>query len=152
MELRDFVSETLRQIVEGVVAVTPRAEELGAFIDPADNPVANQGKVYAPSVEVPGQGTRRRFIQVIEFDVGIVVTRESHAKGGVGVLTVVSVGGSKESGASQETTSRVKFAIPIALPLHLPPSIAAKRAQAQQHPPQPPAPPGSSPSNAPARP
>lgn len=149
MELRDFVDQTLRQIIEGVVSATPRAEELGAFINPADVLVVIGGKPYGPTVQVPGKGPHRRFVQMVDFDLAVVVTRGESTKAGAGVLTVVALGGSHEAGAKQETTSRVKFSVPITLPLYTGGPPSGRKGQTPGAPPAPPAQPGPQPLPAP---
>jgi hypothetical protein len=120
MDLKEFVAQTLIQIVEGVSDAAPRLEALGAFVNPADMSQSLRGSTYAPSVTIPGQGQYARVVQRVEFDVAVVVKENAQAKGGVGVgiLSVVSLGGSKETTTSQESNSRIKFGVPITLPLH----------------------------------
>jgi hypothetical protein len=145
MDLKDFVAESLAHIVEGVAAATDRVEAQGGFINPADDSVSLRGKAYAASVVVPGHGTR--VIQLIEFDLAVVVTRDEKAKVGGGVVTVVS--GNLETEHARQTTSRIKFSVPITLPLHPGTSRKDMRSKSSRkpdaHPPQPPAPPGPSP-------
>jgi hypothetical protein len=115
VELKDFVAESLRQILEGVTAAQGFAGTLNAFVNPSDNALSGE-KTYAASILIPGSGPYRRVVQMIEFDVALVVSTDTLTKAGAGVLAVVSVGGSKATAAAQQTTSRLKFSIPIVLP------------------------------------
>ena len=152
MELKEFISAALMQIVEGVAAVQAPAEALGALINPEDVLTTHFGaKGHSPSIEARGRGRRKRFVQFIEFDVAVVVTRDEKMKGSGGLLNVVSAG--LESSHAQQTTTRIKFSVPLTLPLHGEELTGSgwKRQNADQGrtrsdpPPQPPSPPGPSP-------
>jgi hypothetical protein len=119
MDLKAFIAESIRQIIAGVEEAQNQASEGGALVNPGNHHFENPDTKRIVVV-VPGRGNDRRPVQVVEFDVAVVVTRESQTKaeGGVGIVSVVSVGGSHEAGITRETTSRLKFDVPIVLPLH----------------------------------
>jgi hypothetical protein len=116
MDLRNFVTETLTQIVEGVADAKARIQA----IDP-------EAKVNPVAVE-SGTANRHGTASPVEFDVALVVADESteatgaKAGGSVGFLSVVTARVSSElqsqSGGSQrsESVSRVKFTVQLAQP------------------------------------
>jgi hypothetical protein len=129
MDLQEFVKESLRQIVRGVVEAQAELDSAGSdgFINPGINHLDTP--LTQGAVVVPGKGIDRRLVQVIEYDVAVVASKAVETKAGAGLLTVVSVGGGRESKTSDETTSRLKFAVPIVLPLHPHTSVVPKKRQ-----------------------
>lgn len=116
MDLQNFVTEALTQIVEGVAQAKKRISE----IDP-------EAKVNPVMIEA-GTAGRHGTPSPVEFDVALVVADESSeasgAKAGasVGFLSVVTARVSSElqsqSAGTQrsESISRVKFTVQLAQP------------------------------------
>lgn len=108
MNLQEFISETLRQIIDGVSAAQKHAEEKGAFIN---EPVREYGG---------GRRIDPDFLpkeQVIDFDIAVTTSSSSEIKGGLGVFVAsLGTGYQAEKGGSESAISRVKFSIPIILP------------------------------------
>jgi len=102
MELQEFITETLIQIVNGVKA--------------AQNLVKDSTAIIAPHGYLGGVQYRREM-QSIEFDVAITTTDTTEAKAGAGVFVAgISLGGQARGEASNQTLSRIKFKVPIYLP------------------------------------
>jgi hypothetical protein len=113
VELKDFVSETLRQIIGGVREAQKLAAEHGGKVVP--DKIAfrtDQGlQLWDKRDGTP--------IQMIEFDVAVTTTEGTTTKGGVGVFVgPVGLGSQGQSNASNQSISRIKFCVPIALPKH----------------------------------
>ena len=103
MELREFVKETLVQIISGVADAQSSAE------------VESTRSAVAPS----GQGTSDRdtLNQDVTFDVALTTTDKSLTKGGVGVFVgAIGLGSQGQSDSSRLSLSRVQFTVPIYLP------------------------------------
>ena len=105
MTLKEFIADTLLQIVDGV------AEAKGKNPKVAPRVVHHTGHdtpVIHASAENP-----RAFI--VEFDVAVTVsqTTDTQAKGGMKVY-VVEAGGRKGSSSEHSTVSRIKFEVPVA--------------------------------------
>jgi hypothetical protein len=109
IELKDFVSETLRQIIEGVVTAQDFARERGAYVAPSilsDHPgIAHTG------------GLNYANTSIVDFDAAVSASETGEEKGKVGVLIAV-LGATVQgrSDVSSSTFSRIKFAIPVTLP------------------------------------
>lgn len=125
MELKDFVSASLTQIIEGVVAAQQAAARHGAFINPQDlNASTTLGATKvsgARFARMPAGGPYDNEVQIIQFDVAVTVIETSDRKGEVGVKSIFAIGGSRESGSSSESASRIKFNVPIIFPHHIVP-------------------------------
>ena len=102
LELRDFVSETIKQVIDGVVAAQKYAEDKGAVVN--------------PSFGLRHQ--KERPVQSISFDVALTAAKGTKTQGGVGVLIgVLGLGSRGQSEKSNESVNRIQFAVPISLPV-----------------------------------
>jgi hypothetical protein len=128
MDLKDFVAES--QIIEGVRSAQEHTAGSAAEVVPR---ISHVDPPLPPTlVAVRGMGVNRQFFQNVEFDVALAASENVQTKVGAGLLTVVSVGGGRESTASQETTSRIRFTVPLVLPLQ--PSMQRRPALHQGQP------------------
>ena len=113
MNLKEFVAETLFQIIEGVKETQERVEKYGSKVNPriATYPVnLDRQKLIVTENE--------EIIQTIDFDVALTAKEEAGKKGGIGIFVgSVGVGGQKQSNTENSSVSRVKFRVPITLPL-----------------------------------
>jgi len=111
MDLQDFVSMTLTQIISGVKSAQTAAHEHGGVV----NPCLNSG-----TVESGKQGflwCKSGYAQVVQFDVALTVTEGTGSKAGIGVFAgAVNLGAAGQSKSEQSTVSRIKFAVPLILP------------------------------------
>jgi hypothetical protein len=94
MDLKDFVSETLKQIIDGVKDAQQTANTKGAVIVP-----------YS-------QGAEK-----IEFDVAVTAVEgtETAGKAGISVWSI-GAGVSGKSESSTSTVSRIRFSVAVELP------------------------------------
>ncbi len=111
MELEDFVSESLKQIIDGVRTTPGRVAENGAKINPREVQFATQK--YAGVWDKGSQA----LIQRIKYDVAVTSSEGTKKKGGIGVFFgTVGLGTGGESGVESNSASRIKFSVPIVLP------------------------------------
>ncbi|NNU59708.1 trypco2 family protein [Ochrobactrum soli] len=101
MELKEFVQETLKQILDGVAAA--QESKLGDNINAA-HAFAENGNLFQSQY-----GTFTR----VDFEVA--VTAES-AKEGKASISVWSIGGSGGLSEKENSVSRIKFSVPLRLP------------------------------------
>lgn len=102
MELKEFVSETLTQIIEGVNAAQEKAKDTKAII--------------APDTINFGNMRYRREVDYIDFDVAITTTDTTEGKTGAGIfIAPISIGGQVRGEISNQTLSHIKFRVPILL-------------------------------------
>jgi hypothetical protein len=110
MELKEFVAETLKQIVEGLVVAQEHVKDKGATINPQDL-TSTSG---FPRYYTCGDGTN---VQMIEFDVSLIATEGKEAGGHIGVFFgSLGAGARGKSETENSATNRVKFSVPIILP------------------------------------
>lgn len=103
MELREFVTETLVQIQEGVQNAIARrsGHEAKGVINPA------WSDTYTDANR-----------QMVEFDVAVTVVDklEGSASGGLRVLSI-EIGAKGSKAAEKNIVSRVKFSVPVVSPM-----------------------------------
>lgn len=113
MELKEFITETISQIIDGVLEVQKKYKDQNVLINPdcyrgSDNEYALPPKsgYYIPAPRV----------QHIDMDIALSVTENSGKKSGIGIAKIINAGVSSESTAQNSTISKVRFNIPICLP------------------------------------
>lgn len=112
MNLKEFVSATLQQLMDGV--------------HDAQENVAGDGEVN-PNIwmhqrkDAAARGILEsdsgKWIHMVQFDVAVTVAESAGVKGGAGLVVGPVVLGSKgESAAETSSVSRIKFEVPVAYP------------------------------------
>jgi len=111
MDLREFVSETLVQIVEGVNDAQARTKEHGARVNPSLSTSAELAVKHSILI-ASGQAA-----QLVQFDVALTAKEGTGTKGGIGVVAgIFTLGSTGQSQAETSSLSRVKFSVPLVLP------------------------------------
>jgi hypothetical protein len=107
MELKEFVSETLVQILAGVQdAISRRLAAPGSL--GAINPV------FGLDAGAAGPD----HIQKVEFDVAVTVTDKAGGGGKAGIKVFsIELGGEAGKSTEQSIVSRIKFAVPVIPPV-----------------------------------
>lgn len=110
MELKEFVSETITQICEGVKAAQNKCQDMGALINPMlDVKVCNEKTYCHDGKDYPATG--------VKFKVGLTESSSNGNKTGIGVfLSKVSVGRETTKGDSLQSITSVEFTIIIIPP------------------------------------
>ncbi len=113
MELKQFVTETLVQISEGIEQAQRQLKE-------CESEAIINTNMTATHVGHLVTGGKRRSVEYVEFDVAILANEGSETKAGIG-LTVASIlkldaGGKSTESAGRE--SRIKFKVPMSYPMH----------------------------------
>jgi len=90
MELKDFISETIKQITDGVL----------------------EGSSYVREKSKSSEGVRDQYTK-IDFDIAITTNEENKDDlgGKVSVVQVFSAGGSTSKSASTSSQNRIKFEV-----------------------------------------
>jgi hypothetical protein len=112
MTVKEFVEDTLVQIVEGVQAAQLRIAKSGAAINRHGMTLMYEqleGRRYDPlTAEVE---------ELVRFDIAVTVEGGTGTKGGVGVfLGAVALGSQGQSSSKDAQVSRVQFAVPVVYP------------------------------------
>jgi hypothetical protein len=112
MELKEFVSETLKQIAEGVSEAQQMVKERGAIVNPKLVGDWREGAKHGLLLTVSGKKA-----SVVEYDVAVTVREEAGKKGGIGVLAgAIALGGQGQTSSENSSISRIKFNVTLELP------------------------------------
>ncbi len=116
MELKEFVSESLLQIFNGVRQAQEQTKETGGAV------VAQVVGTKKEHPSVLGY-THNNAIVLVDFDVSLNTIDVTKEKAGLG-LFVAAFGGGAQFGseASNSQLSRLRFSVPVMLP---PPNLPA---------------------------
>lgn len=108
MELRDFIKETIENIVDGVTAAQASIKDKGAQINPKRVQFNENGHFNDLNSGMP------RFV---EFDVGLTSVNKSGSSEGIGVfLGTISLGKKNDQGTEHIAVTKIKFSLPLVLP------------------------------------
>lgn len=111
MQLKEFVSQALVDILEGVSDAQRKVKMPGAQV----NPYIGNGSAELTKLGIAWAGGRAAHL--VQFDLAITASEGTGTKGGIGVLAgVVNLGSSGQSNSENVTASRIQFAVPITLP------------------------------------
>ena len=107
MELKEFIEETLLQIIGGVKSAQEKAKDTGALINPAD------AKSSDPKVHRKYQ----EYIGSVDFEVALTNAEEKEGKKGIGVwFGGIGLGGQQKTDMQNMSVTNIRFSIPIILP------------------------------------
>lgn len=113
MELKDFVSNTISEIIEGIVAAQARVQAHGAFVNP--------GNLMRSTQDV-GQSAlwdnrNNNYARPISFDVALTVEEGTNTEAKVGVVAgILNLGAGGASENKQLAVNRVQFTVPVLFP------------------------------------
>ncbi|UCB57057.1 MAG: hypothetical protein JSV30_00205 [Candidatus Omnitrophota bacterium] len=112
MNLSDFVSKTLEELITGIKNAKESESTSGADINPG---------VWGDTKDIVKQGLMKmsghKTVTIVEFDVAITAVERQGTKGGIGVFVgSVGLGSQGESRKENSSVSRIKFSVPVALP------------------------------------
>lgn len=112
MELKAFVEETLRQLIDGVSSVREFANDKGAVINPQTLEFVSNSGQSDMWCDVTG-----RISSKVEFDIAVTATETSETRGRAGVfLAPFKFGAEGKSDSSNQNVSRIRFSIQTLLP------------------------------------
>jgi hypothetical protein len=97
LQLRDFVAETIKQVIDGVAIAQEHATGKNAIVNPS--------------------GSGGTPIQKISFDIAVTAAKGTKTQGGVAVFAgAFGLGSKGQSEKASETVNRIQFSVPISYP------------------------------------
>jgi hypothetical protein len=111
MQLKDFVSQALVDIVQGVADAQSKISLPGATINPHIN--TNSAEMTKLGLAWAG-GVPAHFVH---FDLAVTSTEGTGTKGGIGILAgAVNLGSTGQSKSENIVASRIEFTVPVTYP------------------------------------
>jgi hypothetical protein len=110
MNLQDFITTALTEIVAGVAQAREAAKSHGASVGSMKlYGYTKENKIITDEHDHP--------VATVEFDIALAEASAKDAKGGIGVyLGSVGLGSQVGSHGEASSNSRVKFSVPVVLP------------------------------------
>jgi hypothetical protein len=109
MDIKDFVENSLIQIVEGVVNANTKLKEMGAKVSSKDIRPLRESTTY--------NQVTNQVVNLVDFDLALTVSdKDSSGIGGGIKITSFTIGGQSQNESTKQTVSRIKFSIPLTLP------------------------------------
>lgn len=110
MELKEFVSESLTQIISGIQDAQDKSKETGGQVVPSIIYNHHQGIDIISHIDFDP-------VALVKFDVSVTTNDVSNTKAGGG-LFIAAFGAGAQTGteSSNNQLSRLQFTIPVALP------------------------------------
>jgi len=111
MKLNDFVTETLKKIIDGITDAQKYYSTKGGNVNPS-------GLTYRTNEGIQMWNYQTyQTAQMIDFDSAVTTAEGTETKGGIGVFVgPLGLGSQGKSDASNTSVSRIKFSVPIFLP------------------------------------
>jgi len=110
MELNQFVSTTIKEIIDGVLDAQKYAMDKGAYINPK---VWSKGGYFTPG----GKDNSQCKLEPINFDLVVTETSDGKTKAGIGVfLSGITLGVGADTSNANSAMSRIQFSVSVALP------------------------------------
>jgi hypothetical protein len=112
MQLKDFIKESLTQIIEGIAETQKTELPHYAEISP-----------HIPIENFKGDGPRMKplyshqYATPVKFDIAVTAEETTGTKGGIGVVAgIFALGSQGKTDNKDSSISRIQFEIPIILP------------------------------------
>ena len=109
MELRDFISETLIQIVQGINDAQKALKETECVINPRNIEQGDYAKAIIKN--------KAHVVQDVSFNIALTSTSNSEDKTGIGVmLGSFGIGGNKTSSDGNTSNTNISSSVPVVFP------------------------------------
>lgn len=115
MELKEFIKESLSQIIDAVKETQEKYKDTNVVICPDNIQEVKSGLYILDENEYDNYSSRSK-VQNIDMDIAISVTEKEGNKSGLGIAKIINAGISSENAQQNESISKIKFSIPIVLP------------------------------------
>ena len=114
MELKEYITESLVQISEGINEAMKRLKGMGVIINPNAS-FYSEGQFWIGKNQHHGPVKRR--VQIVEMNIATTITEATEGQGGAKInVGLLSLGGGVKDNGSEQSTNSIKFSIPICFP------------------------------------
>lgn len=113
MELQEFITETLTQIVNGVVDAQKNLKDTGCIINPYGYAFDKEHKF----TEIKGGQYKARAIQRVKMNIVLSVMESKDKASKIGVANILHAGFGTDKSKENSQMNSIEFEIPIALPV-----------------------------------
>ncbi|MCI5145467.1 MAG: hypothetical protein D3923_08020 [Candidatus Electrothrix sp. AR3] len=116
MNLKEFVTESIVEIIDGIVEAQEKVSKKDAKIIPKMYRLFTESQKGGTNLAL-GWDEEKNLVHTIEFDVAVTANDGTETKGGVGVVAgIFALGSQGKSEESSQSISRLKFRVPVSFP------------------------------------
>ena len=113
MNLQEFISQSIVQIVNGIIDAHNQIYEIGGVV----NPRLTGHDISASQDIVPARGDIGQTTHFVDFDISVTTSEDVSGKIGAGIsVGILSIGSTASAKDGNSHFSRIKFKIPVWLP------------------------------------
>jgi len=106
MDIKDFIENTLVQIVQGVNNANEKLKDTGSIISSKNVRPLRDGTTYNTETG--------DLVNLIEFDIAVTVNERDTANGGMGIkIAGINIGGNLQNENANQSINKIKFSIPL---------------------------------------
>ena len=114
MELKDFISNTIEQISQGIIDATKRCSSYGVIVNPRVT-IGNGDNFSIP--KYPEHVNIVRRVQLLKMDVAVTAEESHESAAGAGLkISILGLNFGAQDGSSKANENRVRFSIPVCFP------------------------------------
>lgn len=124
MELKNFISQVLTSIVEGVVEAQNISRPLGALVNPGGL-TKTTGAISADAI---WDDSTNNIARLVTFDIAVTAESGKNTSAKIGVLAgLLDLGANGASQQKELAASRIQFSVPLLLPVQAASSEARRK-------------------------
>jgi hypothetical protein len=121
MQLNEFVSATIKQVIDGIVDAQAYASQKGAMVNPSGMYRTTDVQNFNLQVDNTFKSSYHLIPQMLDFDVAITESAAAETKGGIAVLTgVLGLGAQAKTTDLNTIANRIRFSVPVLFPQQAP--------------------------------
>ncbi len=116
MKLKDFVANSISEIIEGISTSQEKIKDTGAIINPKGDDVNIGSNSVLGRSRIDG-----KYIPIVEmsFDIMVEVSDSESDKAGISVITgLFGAGAALENKNDNRSINSIKFSVPILFPVN----------------------------------
>ena len=120
MDLKEFVAQTIIEVIDGVQMAQEHVKETNAKVSPQLTNITTPKDRYIFDYK----SETRYAVNNIEFDVAVTTFEGDELKASIGVLTgIFGAGAQGRTEASNTAMNRIKFSVPVVFPTQFDPDL-----------------------------
>ena len=117
MELKEFISQTLVQVAEGISEANQQLQNSDAVVNPPNVSVSRSSDSQVYGTIKRNYQSEFTPVQKIDFDVSVTATKGTETNGGIKIgIGTIGLGSEGRSENENQASNRIKFSVPMVMP------------------------------------
>lgn len=116
INLKDFISDVITQITDGIIEAQKTNKEKGCIVNPSN--IQTLGTPDSITYRIGSTGSNDGTVSILNFDLVIDVKEKTDKSGGLKVgAAVVGIEGAAKKEISNSQNNKLNFSIPVLFPI-----------------------------------